>query len=310
MENVFFGIAVASFILAAACAIACVVVFAKLEVMDAIRFLRHRTVASGVGLVGVLAHKPKQRKAKAEDLDRDTSPNVSRKKWKHEKASGERDNPDSKTDGMRQQDSDSATTVLTSSMEPGSSTDYLGNDESMPNSCLLVASDREGSTGLLGIEDPEAPTDLPIGEGPESPTDLLVDGSSENPTDLLAEEDSENPTGLLVAEEDLADPAEPLSEEDSEHPASLLVGESSELPTGSLEAKVGEEAEEESLQGEDSEGPTELLAADEPSGRQTTCLAGVKEESEIAPARPEEETVFRFQAKQSQLVVHTEEVIE
>lgn len=286
MENVFFGIAVASFILAAACAIACVVVFAKLEVMDAIRFLRHRTVASGVGLVGVLAHKPKQRKAKAEDLDRSTAPNIARKKGKHEKVSGKHSDADSKTDDIRQQDPDSATTILTSSKEPDSATDYLGDDENEPKGNQAAEPDSENPTDLLSEEDPESPTDLLAGEGSETSTDLLV------------EEDSENPTDLLVAEED------------SENPTSLLVEEDSESPTGLLVPEADKEAEEEAPPGEDSEGSTELLAASEPPGRQTTCLAQAQEEGEITPVHTEEETVFRFQIKQSQLVVHTEEVIE
>lgn len=310
MENVFFGIAVASFILAAACAIACVVVFVKLEVMDAIRFLRHRTVASGVGLVGVLAHKPKQRKAKAEDLDRSTAPNIARKRGKHEKVSGKRNEPDSKTDDIRQQDPDSATIILTSGKEPDSTTDYLGDGGSKSKSSVLVEFDCETPMDLLSEEDPESPTGLLAGEGSEFPAESLVDGSSENPTDLLAEENSENPTDLLVAEEGLADSTGQLAEEDSENPTSLLVGESSESQTGSLVAGAGEGSDEESLPEEDSEGSTELLAASEPPGRQTTCLAQAKEESEITPAHSEEETVFRFQIKQSQLVVHTEEVIE
>ncbi len=291
MENVFFGIAVASFILAAVCAVACVVVFVKLGVLDAIRFLRHRTVASGVGLVGVLAHKPKERKAKAEDLDRDTAPSFARKKGKHERGAGKRNDPDSKTDDIQQQkEPDSKTIILTGDDEADSDTDCLGGKGPTPENRPVKEPEFENPTDLLAQEDTERPTDLLAEEGSENPTSLLTDEASENPTDLLVEEDSESPTGLLVAEE-----------EDSESPTGLLVAE------------------------EDSENPTELLAAnesigdgsaddgsaiDEPAGSQTSCLATPEEEDEIIPAHTEEETVFRFQIKQSQMVVHTEEVIE
>ncbi len=179
---------------------------------------------------------------------------------------------------------------MTSDEEADSYTDCLGGKVSGPENRPVKEPESENPTDLLAQEDTERPTDLLAEEGSENPTSLLIDEASENPTDLLVEEDSESPTGLLVAEE-----------EDSESPTGLLVAE------------------------EDSENPTELLAAnepigdgsaddgpaiDEPAGSQTSCLATPEEEDEIIPAHTEEETVFRFQIKQSQMVVHTEEVIE
>lgn len=309
MENVFFGIAVASFILAAVCAIACVVVFVKLEVMDAIKFLRHRTAASGVGLVGVLAHKPKQHKAKAEDLDRDTAPNVSRKKGKHERGAAKHKKSDGNTLILTSEDADSATDSLASSNEADSATDYLGSKGSGSVDHSPKEAGSENSTDLLAEADSESQTDLLIGEDSENQTDLLVKEDSENPTDLLVEEDSENPTNLLV-EEDSEGQTSLLDEEDSESPTSLLVEEDSEAPTGLLVAESSQGATQEASQEDESENPTELLSSIEPQERQTSCLVAPEEEEESTPARTEEETVFRFQIKQSQMVVHTEEVIE
>lgn len=270
MENVYFGIAVASFILAVGCAIACVVVFVKLDVAEAIRFLRHRATASGVGLVGVLARKPKQRKANAEDFDRDTAPNIARKKGKHERSTG------SKGGGRREAPAEG--------LSPDSPTDALQSDDS-PTGCL---DGPDGATGSLSQgEEPskEKKADLAGADGSENPTDLLVDSESENPTDLLAGNDSENPTDLLCVE-------------DSESPTEMLAPQEKEEPEG-----VEEQA---SLEPE-SENPTELLVPQEESAGQTVCLETPEDDS--APSKAEE-SVFRFAIKQSQVVVNTDEVIE
>lgn len=82
---------------------------------------------------------------------------------------------------------------------------YVLDEEDSESATSILQEESEQPTGLLQ-EDSEAPTGL-LEEESEQPTGLLQE-DSESPTGLLVEEDSEKPTGLL--------------EEDSEHPTSLL----------------------------------------------------------------------------------------
>lgn len=345
MEDVLFGIAVAMFVISAVSAIASVVVFKKLEVADAIRFLRHRTTASGVGLVGVLAHKPKQRKAKGEDLERDTAPSIARKKGKHER---EEPNDGQGTSselaasaslnkkGSDKLQGDSSNGGAKRQMKASSAGETVSGGS---NAARKVASD-SATTILADADSPVTGSETADSEnlGSERPTDLLVeepaeeacsdDGASERPTELLVEEGfdeapdgSERPTDLLVCP-DVASKAgdadaKSVGDSSSERPTEMLACDDSENPTeilsfagsgdGGLAEQAGADVGPE--EAPDSERPTEMLEPISDSGRKTTCLEPPPG-SASAAAPAEEESVFWFRIKQSQIVVNTDETIE
>lgn len=265
MEDILFGAAVAFFIAAAVFAVASVVAFRKLEVADAIRFLRHRTAAQGVGLVGVLAHKPKERKAKAADLDRDTAPSIARKKGKHERATEDKD-------GTAAEASESPTTLL---VDPGVSASAEVTESERPTS-LLACEDSEKPTELLSLGDDSGQMGPAVdSSGSENPTELLaIDGDSENPTEVLwLDEESEGAASMLAAS--------PVP--DSDNPTKLL-------------------------------SPIESLPQED-SPRQTICLepldVGAYQDdgaSDVGASTCDEST-FWFRMKQSQMSIHTDEVI-
>lgn len=342
MEDVLFGIAVAMFVISAVSAIASVVVFKKLEVADAIRFLRHRTTASGVGLVGVLAHKPKQRKAKGEDLERDTAPSIARKKGKHERDESN-DGQGTSSElaasaslskkGSDKLQGDSSNGGAKRQMEASSAGEAASGES---NAARKVASD-SATTILADADSPVTGSETADSEnlGSERPTDLLVeepaeeacsdDGASERPTELLVEEGfdeapdgSERPTDLLVCPDAASDAdANNVSDSSSERPTEMLACGDSENPTeilsfagsgngDSAERAVADVGSEEAL---DSEQPTEMLESIGAAERKTTCLEPPPD-SASAAAPAEEESVFWFRIKQSQIVVNTDETIE
>ena len=283
MEDVLFGIAVAMFVISAVSAIASVVVFKKLEVADAIRFLRHRTTASGVGLVGVLAHKPKQRKAKGEDLERDTAPSIARKKGKHER--------EESSDG---QGASSKLAASVSLSKKGS--DELQGDSSSEGAKRQAKASSAGEAALGGssaarkVASDSATTILTDADSPvtgsetadsenlgsERPTDLLVeksvgeacsdDGASEHPTELLVGEEgfdeafdgSEHPTELLAERAPAAPPVIPSAQLICWFAQMRKARPMTPMPTAS--ANPSSERPTEMLACGDSESPTEILS--------------------------------------------------
>ena len=199
MEDVLFGIAVAMFVISAVSAIASVVVFKKLEVADAIRFLRHRTTASGVGLVGVLAHKPKQRKAKGEDLERDTAPSIARKKGKHER--------EELNDGQ----GTSSELAASASLSKKGSDKLQGDSSSERPTEMLACGDSENPTEILsfaGSGDGGLAEQAGADVGPEEALD------SERPTEMLESIDAvERKTTCLEPPPGSASAAAPAEEE-------------------------------------------------------------------------------------------------
>lgn len=211
MEQVFFTAAIVCFALAIVAAISAVVIFVRGDVMNAIRFLRHKpTKAHGTSA------RAKSRVRSAGGVGASSANDVA--------ASLAAAAADRVTDDIdkRTADIDGETDVVATGRfgdaprgrhaavdDSELATDVLDDDAAEHPTDILVEGDSEQPTGLLGVEDSEQPTGLLVEEGSEQPTGLLTEEDSENPTGLLAEEESEQPTGLLA-------------EDDSEQPTTTL----------------------------------------------------------------------------------------
>lgn len=228
MEEIYLGIAISAFVLAACSLVACVVIFFKLKVLDAIRFLQHKPVGNSSAEPRLHVGFRSRKKPVRAGADSTLSGAA---------AESRRD-----SEGQRVGSLGSA-----SPCDSEGPTDVLGFEDSERPTGLLAEDEARS-----GDEESERPTGLLCDdsddESLEGPTRLLDDGS-ENPTDCLDDE-SERPTGLLddSAASDVS--AADSSESDSEGETKLLCDEGSECST-------------EVLGLEDSESPTDFFGSDE-----------------------------------------------
>ena len=283
MENVYFYVAIAAFVLAAVLAVAAVVVFMKMDVINAIRFLQGKRVpTSGEG--------------------------TRRRTTRGSRGAGAKKsgNPARSVLGGPEGDDNMTTVVAPISDEPASA-HHAKAHAATAEKPVRDESDDEGFAGS------ETPTEVLTEDDldTERPTGVLVEDEedSERPTGVLVEdeEDSERPTGVLTEDE-----------EDSERPTGVLVedDEESERSTGLL---VEEDEESERETGlldetdEDSEQETGLLdEGAEASESETDVLSSgdVYENIGADGVAQHEDDGFRFILKQNVIVVHTDESLD
>ena len=283
MENVYFYVAIAAFVLAAVLAVAAVVVFVKMDVINAIRFLQGKRVpTSGEG--------------------------TRRRTTRGSRGAGAKKsgNPARSVLGGPEGDDNMTTVVAPISDEPASA-HHAKAHAATAEKPVRDESDDEGFAGS------ETPTEVLTEDDldTERPTGVLVEDEedSERPTGVLVEdvEDSERPTGVLTEDE-----------EDSERPTGVLVedDEESERSTGLL---VEEDEESERETGlldetdEDSEQETGLLdEGAEASESETDVLSSgdVYENIGADGVAQHEDDGFRFILKQNVIVVHTDESLD
>ena len=288
MENVYFYVAIAAFVLAAVLAVAAVVVFVKMDVINAIRFLQGKRVpTSGEG----------------------TRRRTTRGSRPARSVLGGPEGDDRVTDIAHEgpEGDDSMTTVVAPISDEPASAHHAKEHAATAEKPVRDERDDEGFAGS------------------ETPTEVLTedDLDTERPTGVLVEdeEDSERPTGVLVEdEEDSERPTGVLTEdeEDSERPTGVLVedDEESERSTGLL---VEEDEESERETGlldetdEDSEQETGLLdEGAEASESETDVLSSgdVYENIGADGVAQHEDDGFRFILKQNVIVVHTDESLD
>lgn len=295
MENVYFYVAIAAFVLAAVLAVAAVVVFVKMDVINAIRFLQGKRVpTSGEGT--------RRRAARG-------SRGAGAKKSGNPARSVLSGGDDRVTDIAHEgpEGDDNMTTVVAPVSDEPASARHAKAHAATAEAPVRDENDDEGFAGS------------------ETPTEVLTedDLDTERPTGVLVEdeEDSERPTGVLVEdEEDSERPTGVLTEgeEDSERPTGVLVedDEESERSTGLL---VEEDEESERETGlldetdEDSEQETGLLdEGAEASESETDVLSSgdVYENIDTEGVAQHEDDGFRFILKQNVIVVHTDQSID
>lgn len=295
MENVYFYVAIAAFVLAAVLAVAAVVVFVKMDVINAIRFLQGKRVpTSGEGTRRRAARGSRGAGAKK-------SGNPARSVL----AGGDDRVTDIAHEGP--EGDDNMTMVVAPISDEPASARHAKAHAAKAEAPVRDENDDEGFAGS------------------ETPTEVLTedDLDTERPTGVLVEdeEDSERPTGVLVEdEEDSERPTGVLTEdeEDSERPTGVLVedDEESERSTGLL---VEEDEESERETGlldetdEDSEQETGLLdEGAEASESETDVLSSgdVYENIDAEGVAQHEDDGFRFILKQNVIVVHTDESLD
>ncbi len=297
MENVYFYVAIAAFVLAAVLAVAAVVVFVKMDVINAIRFLQGKRVpTSGEG-----TRRRATRGSRGAGAKKSGNPARS--------VLGGLEGDDRVTDIAHEgpEGDDNLTTVVAPISDEPASAHHAKAHAATVEKPVRDESDDEGFAGS------------------ETPTEVLTedDLDTERPTGVLVEdeEDSERPTGVLVEdEEDSERPTGVFTEdeEDSERPTGVLVedDEESERSTGLL---VEEDEESERETGlldetdEDSEQETGLLdEGAEASESETDMLdeGDVYENIGSQGVAQHEDDGFRFILKQNVIVVHTDESLD
>lgn len=272
MDAVLGIISTISFVLAFACAVACVVIFFRFQVREAYRFLHGKSTAAPT-----LA---------AKDSRRDRSKKIAIGKKKAVKSADKKTVP---TDEAIRRAAESPTKVA-----PGSEDDtsLLTSDSEAETG--LLGTDSESETGLLGA-DTEAPTSL-LNADTEAETGLLTT-DSEKPTGLLAN-DSEDDTGFIAPD---SEKPTCLLGADSEAPTGLL-NVDSESPTGLLnadtdvETKVFDQADI-----PQTPPPAPVAGGDAPAEEAP---------KEVQGGVSIRDGDFFFVSKQHVLLVHTDEVIE
>lgn len=281
MENVYFYVAIAAFVLAAVLAVAAVVVFVKMDVINAIRFLQGKRVpTSGEG-----TRRRTTRGSRGAGAKKSGNPARS-------VLSGGDDRVTDIAHEGPEGDDNMTTVVAPISDEPASARHAKAHAAKVEKD-VRDENDDEGFAGS------------------ETPTEVLTedDMETERPTGVLTEdeEDSERPTGVLTEDE-----------EDSERPTGVLVedDEESERSTGLL---VEEDEESERETGlldeadEDSEQETGLLdEGAEASESETDVLSSgdVYENIDAEGVAQHEDDGFRFILKQNVIVVHTDESLD
>ena len=283
MENVYFYVSIAAFVLAAVLAVAAVVVFVKMDVINAIRFLQGKRVPTS--------------------------------------GEGSRRHTTRGSRGAGAKKSNPARSVLSDSAGDDRVTDIAHEGpEGDDNMTTVVApiSDEPASARHAKAHAAKAETDVRDENddegfaGSETPTEVLTedDMETERPTGVLVEdeEDSERPTGVLTEDED----------EESERPTGVLVedDEESERSTGLLTEEDEESERETGLldeADEDSEQETGLLDEGAEASESETDILGEGDVYENIGSQgvvQHEDDGFRFILKQNVIVVHTDQSID
>lgn len=280
MENVYFYVSIAAFVLAAVLAVAAVVVFVKMDVLNAIRFLQGKRVPTS----GESSRRRTTRGAGAKK-----SGNPARTVL--DGAGGDDRVTDIAHEGP--EGDDNLTTVVAPISDEPASARHAKAHTAKVEKDVRDENDDEGFAGS------------------ETPTEVLTedDMETERPTGVLVEDedDSERPTGVLVEEE-----------EESERPTGVLVedDEESERSTGLLTEDDEESERETGLldeADEDSEQETGLLdEGAEASESETDVLSSgdVYENIGADGVVQHEDDGFRFILKQNVIVVHTDQSID
>lgn len=284
MENVYFYVSIAAFVLAAVLAVAAVVVFVKMDVLNAIRFLQGKRVPTS----GESSRRRTTRGLRGAGAKKSGNP-----------ARTVLDGPDGDdrvTDIAHEgpEGDDNLTTVVAPISDEPASARHAKAHAAQVEKDVRVENDDEGFAGS------------------ETPTEVLTedDMETERPTGMLVEEEeeSERPTGVLTEDED----------EESERPTGVLVedDEESERSTGLLTEEDEESERETGLldeADEDSEQETGLLdEAAEASESETDVLSSgdVYENIGSQGVAQHEDDGFRFILKQNVIVVHTDQSID
>lgn len=282
MENVYFYVSIAAFVLAAVLAVAAVVVFVKMDVINAIRFLQGKRVpTSGEGARRRTTRGSRGAGAKKSNPARSVL--------------GGPEGDDRVTDIAHEgpEGDDNMTTVVAPISDEPASARHAKAHAAKVETDVRDENDDEGFAGS------------------ETPTEVLTedDMETERPTGVLVEDedDSERPTGVLVEDE-----------EDSERPTGVLAedDEESERSTGLLTEEDEESERETGLldeADEDSEQGTGLLdEGAEASESETDVLSegDVYENIGSQGVVQHEDDGFRFILKQNVIVVHTDQSID
>ena len=173
METVYFGFAMAAFVLAGLSLIVCVFMFFRTDAMDAIRYLRHKPVKNQRNLTKRKDGRFSRQVIKEPKV---ISPIIEEPK-----------KGDSKTfnfnSGVREEEIVNVGARRTLD-ERDVATDSFGGN----------------AAGNFTSEESEKPTGILNIDASENETDILIQEDSEEPTGVLgfSEEISEQPTGLLV----------------------------------------------------------------------------------------------------------------
>lgn len=295
MENVYFYVSIAAFVLAAVLAVAAVVVFVKMDVLNAIRFLQGKRVPTS----GESSRRRMTRGAGAKK-----SGNPARAVL--DGAGGDDRVTDIAHEGP--EGDDNLTTVVAPISDEPASARHAKAHAAKVEKDVRDENDDEGFAGS------ETPTEVLTEDDMETerPTGVLVEDEddSERPTGVLVEEEeeSERPTGVLTEDED----------EESERPTGVLVedGEESERSTGLLTEEDEESERETGLldeADEDSEQETGLLdEVAEASESETDVLSSGDAYENIGAdgVAQHEDDGFRFILKQNVIVVHTDQSID
>lgn len=222
MENVYFYVAIAAFVLAAVLAVAAVVVFVKMDVINAIRFLQGKRVPTS----GESSHRRTTRGS------RDAG---AKKSNPARSVLGGPDGDDRVTDIAHEgpEGDDNMTTVVAPISDEPASARHAKAHAAKVETDVRDENDDEGFAGS------------------ETPTEVLTedDMETERPTGVLVEDedDSERPTGVLVEDDEESERSTGLlaeEDEESERETGLLdeADEDSEQETGLLDE--GAEASE------------------------------------------------------------------
>lgn len=295
MENVYFYVSIAAFVLAAVLAVAAVVVFVKMDVLNAIRFLQGKRVPTS----GESSRRRMTRGAGAKK-----SGNPARAVL--DGAGGDDRVTDIAHEGP--EGDDNLTTVVAPISDEPASARHAKAHAAKVEKDVRDENDDEGFAGC------ETPTEVLTEDDMETerPTGVLVEDEddSERPTGVLVEEEeeSERPTGVLTEDED----------EESERPTGVLVedDEESERSTGLLTEEDEESERETGLldeADEDSEQETGLLdEVAEASESETDVLSSGDAYENIGAdgVAQHEDDGFRFILKQNVIVVHTDQSID
>ncbi len=295
MENVYFYVSIAAFVLAAVLAVAAVVVFVKMDVLNAIRFLQGKRVPTS----GESSRRRMTRGAGAKK-----SGNPARAVL--DGAGGDDRVTDIAHEGP--EGDDNLTTVVAPISDEPASARHAKAHAAKVEKDVRDENDDEGFAGS------ETPTEVLTEDDMETerPTGVLVEDEddSERPTGVLVEEEeeSERPTGVLTEDED----------EESERPTGVLVedDEESERSTGLLTEEDEESERETGLldeADEDSEQETGLLdEVAEASESETDVLSSGDAYENIGAdgVAQHEDDGFRFILKQNVIVVHTDQSID
>ena len=284
MENVYFYVSIAAFVLAAVLAVAAVVVFVKMDVLNAIRFLQGKRVPTS----GESSRRRTTRGSRGAGVKKSGNP----ARAVLDVAGGDDRVTDIAHEGP--EGDDNLTTVVAPISDEPASARHAKAHAAKVEKDVRDENDDEGFAGS------ETPTEVLTEDDMETerPTGVLVEDEddSERPTGVLVEEEeeSERPTGVLTEDED----------EESERPTGVLVedDEESERETGLLD-----EADE------DSEQETGLLdEGAEASESETDVLSSgdVYENIGADGVAQHEDDGFRFILKQNVIVVHTDQSID